>query len=60
MFCHKWESDGRLIKFKARLVLAAWWMKRGVHYSHSYSSTGCWSDVLDLKAAAANYHFDVY
>lgn len=51
VFAYKWD-DAKLLKFKARLVLAAWNMVRGVDYRESYSGTSPPSDLFDLEAVA--------
>ena len=54
VFVIKRHADGSIDKFKARAVLAGYWLKRGIDYVESYSGSSPWSDVLDLESLSVN------
>lgn len=56
----KYHADGTIAKFKARAVIAGWWLQRGVHYSESYTGQSPWSDVRDLEALGVMLALTVY
>ena len=50
---HTFKFDGfTLMRFKARMVLAAWNLQRGVDYTESYTGTAPASDLKDLTVMA--------
>ena len=53
-------ADGSIDKFKARAVLAGFWLKRGIDYVESYSGSSPWSDVLDLESLSVNLRLRNY
>ena len=54
------QSDNSIIKFKARAVIAGWWLQKGVHHEESCTGQTPWSDVRDLEAIAVNLRLAVY
>ena len=60
VFVFKRHGNGKLIKLKSRMVVAGWWLERGVHYTESYSGMGPWSDVMDIECAAVNFRLTCY
>ena len=62
MFVIKRFADGSIDKFKARAVLAGFWLKRGIDYveSCSGSDSSPWSDVLDLESPSVNLRLRNY
>ena len=60
VFVFKRHGNGKLIKLKSRMVVAGWWLERGVHYAESYSGMGPWSDIMDIECAAVNFRLQCY
>ena len=60
VFVFKRHGNGKLIKLKSRMVVAGWWLERGVHYTESYSGMGPWSDIMDIECAAVNFRLKCY
>ena len=60
VFVFKRHGNGQLIKLKSRMVVAGWWLERGVHYAESYSGMGPWSDIMDLECVAVNFRLQCY
>ena len=60
VFVIKRFADGSIDKFKARAVLAGFWLKRGIDYVESYSGSSPWSDVLDLESLSVNLRLRNY
>jgi hypothetical protein len=51
VFTFKFENS-KLVKYKARMCLAAWNLQRGEHYSESYTGTPPASDLKDIEIIA--------
>lgn len=60
VFVIKRHADGSIDKFKARAVLAGYWLKRGIDYVESYTGSSPWSDVLDLESLSVNLRLRNY
>lgn len=60
VFVIKWDANGNVEKFKARLCLAGWGMERDRDYVESYTGTSTIGDLKDLEIAALHYNLSVF